>query len=114
MSINEASYAGNIGVMELVKFHRSATPEQKQKLQSHMKGGNNKEAWKLVQSVTGVKLHPSVTVEEKQSPHPDIMGKRGTESAGNDGTEDLVNSYTRDTPGQQKKKIKTFKQFTDK
>lgn len=113
MDIKEASYVGNIGVMELVKFHRSATPEQKQQLQNHMKNKNNSEAWKLVQHVTGIKLHKSVA-EEKQAPHPDILGKRGPESAGNDGTEELVHSYTKDTPGQHKKKVKSFKEFTNK
>ena len=29
--INEASYAGNIGIMELIKFKQKATPEQKKK-----------------------------------------------------------------------------------
>lgn len=106
----EAAYAGNIGMMELVKFHRSATPEQKKKLQQHMQNKKHKEAWDMVQKVTGVKLHKSVS-EERQVPHPDIIGKK-PEGAGNDGTDDLVNSYSRDTPGQQKKKLKTFKQHT--
>lgn len=113
MRILEAAYVGNIGMMELVKFHRSATPEQKQKLQQHVKNKNNSEAWKLVQQVTGMKLHKSVQ-EQRQAPHPDILGKNQPQGAGNDGTDDLVQSYTKDTPGQQQKKLKSFKQFTNK
>jgi len=59
--LDEASYAGNIGMMELVKFHSKASPKDKSMLQSHIKNKKHKEAWKLVQDVTGVKLHKSVT-----------------------------------------------------
>jgi hypothetical protein len=47
--------------------------------------------------------------EEKQVPHPDILPPSG---AGNDGSKEVVHSYTKDTPGQIVKKIKTFKQYT--
>lgn len=100
----EASYAGNIGVMELVKFHQKANEEQKKKLKSHIDNKRAKEAWKLVQDVTGVKLHKSV--HEQQS--PDILPKAG---AGQDGTATLVQSYQRDTPGQSVKKVKSFKEY---
>ena len=59
--ITEAGYVGNIGIMELVKFQQKASPEQKKMLQSYIDKKKVKDAWKLVQDVTGVKLHKSVT-----------------------------------------------------
>jgi hypothetical protein len=68
---------------------------------------NNREAWKLVQKVTGVKLHKSIN-EEKKSPNPDILPKSG---AGAWGTDELVKTYMKDTPGQVMK-FKDFKKRT--
>ena len=59
--ITEAGYVGNIGIMELVKFQQKASQKQKDMLQSFIKKKKNKEAWNLVQDVTGMKLHKSVT-----------------------------------------------------
>ena len=101
----EAAYAGNIGMMELIKFHKTANDEQKKQLKKHMENKNHTGAWKLVQQVTGVKLHKSVH-EEKQVSNPDILPQSG---AGQDGTDTLVKSYTRDTPGQRVKKFKEYK-----
>jgi len=106
--IKEASYAGNIGVMELVKFHSKATPKQKKEFSDHLINKRNKEAWKMVKNITGIKLHKSVS-EEKKVPHPDILPPAG---AGNDASDELVHSYTRDTPGQKVKKVKSFKDYT--
>ena len=103
--LKEASYAGNIGIMELIKFKSKASPDQKKKFDDHVKNKRHKEAWDLVQHVTGVKLHKSVN-EEKKSPHPDILPPAG---AGNDGTDTLVKTYMNDTPGQGK--IKSFKNY---
>lgn len=94
--IKEAAYAGNIGIMELIKFKQKASSEQKKKLDDHIKNKNHKEAWNLVRNVTGVKLHKSVQ-EEKKVPHPDILPKAG---GGQQGTKELVNTYKKDTPGQ--------------
>jgi len=101
----EAAYAGNIGVMELVKFYDKATDNDKSTMKKLIAQKNNREAWKLVQKVTGVKLHKSIN-EEKKSPNPDILPKSG---AGQDGTDTLVKSYQRDTPGQSK--IIGFKKY---
>ncbi len=101
----EAAYAGNIGVMELVKFYDKATDSDKSTMKKLIAQKNNREAWKLVQRVTGVKLHKSIN-EEKKSPNPDILPKSG---AGQDGTDTLVKSYQRDTPGQSK--IIGFKKY---
>ena len=54
--IQEASYAGNIGMMEVMKFHQKATPEQKKEFKSHMANNKHGDAWKLIQDVSGVKL----------------------------------------------------------
>lgn len=101
--LKEAAYAGNIGIMELIKFKSKATPEQKKKFDDHVKNKRHNDAWKIVQDVTGMKLHKSVHEEIK----PDILPPAG---AGNDGTDTLVNNYKNDTPGQGR--IKSFKQHT--
>jgi hypothetical protein len=100
--MNEASYAGNIGMMELVKFHRTATPEQKKTLDTHIKNKNHKKVWDLVQSVTKTKLHKSIY--ESQS--KDILSVSG---AGQEGTDILVKNYINSTPGQ---KLRSFKDHT--
>ena len=83
---NESVYEGNIGIMELIKFKKHATPEQKKKFNDHVKNKRHKEAWKMVQNVTGVKLHKSVYEEIK----PNILPKAG---AGAWGTTELVKTY---------------------
>jgi hypothetical protein len=103
--LKEAAYTGNIGIMELIKFKSNATPEQKKKFDDHVKNKKHKEAWKLVQSVTGVKLHKSVT---EQKTNPDILSVSG---AGQDGTNTLVKNYKNDTPGQG---LKSFKDYQKK
>lgn len=102
----EASYKGNVGIIELVKFNKIATQKQKSELEKYKKSNNMKAFWELISKVTGVKLHRSV-YEEKKSPHPDILPKSG---AGQDGTAELVNTYMRDTPGQGGK-LKRFKDY---
>ena len=89
----------------MIKFKNKATPEQKKKFDDFVKNKKTKEVWKLVQDVTGMKLHKSVT-EEKKSPHPDILPPSG---AGNDATDTLVNNYKNDTPGQGLKSFKDYK-----
>ena len=92
---NEAVYAGNVGVMEIIQFHKKATPAQKKQLQSHIQNKKHKEFRDLIQNVTGVKLHKSVN--EKQ----EFVSKAG---AGEEGRIELVRRYTKDTPGQKIKK----------
>ena len=98
----EASYSGNIGIMELIKFKQKATPEQKKKFDSLMQQKKAKEVWELVQDVTGVKLHNSIHEESK----PDILPKSG---AGAWGTDTLANNYKKNTPGQNIKKFKDYR-----
>ena len=97
----EAAYEGNIGIMELIKFKQKATPDQKKKFDDHVKNKRNKDAWKMVQDVTGVKLHKSVNEGIK----PDILPKAG---AGAWGTDELANTYKKGTPGQDVKKFKEY------
>ena len=44
----------------------------------------------------------------KDNIKPDILPKAG---AGQEGTDELVNTYRNDTPGQQTKKIASFKDY---
>lgn len=57
LSLAEASYEGNIGMMEMFKFYQKATTEEKAKMKSLIHAGKTDEAWELLQQVTGVKLH---------------------------------------------------------
>jgi hypothetical protein len=100
--VDEAAYVGNIGAMEMFKFHQVATKKQKEKLKQHIAKKDVKGAWQHIQNVTGVKLHKSVMEEVK----PDILPKAG---AGQWGTDELANNYKRDTPGQ---KITRFKDYS--
>jgi len=103
--VDEAAYVGNVGAMEIFKFHRVATPEQKKKLQQHIQNKETKQAWQHIQKVTGTKLHRSVS-EEKKSPNPDLLPIAG---AGQWGTNALRQNYQNATPGQ---KIKRFNDYT--
>jgi hypothetical protein len=100
--IDEAAYVGNIGAMEMFRFHQKATADQKKKLQQYIKNKDTKNAWKHVQDVTGTKLHKSVSEAVK----PDILPVSG---AGQEGTGILRQNYQDATPGQ---KMKRFKDYT--
>jgi len=54
--VGEASYAGNIGAMEMAKFFQKADDQQKKILKDLIAKGKRGLAWKLIQDVTGVKL----------------------------------------------------------
>ena len=57
--LDEASYPGNLGVMEIVKFYELAKPRDISKferLASEKTPDGTMEAWLLVQAVTGMKL----------------------------------------------------------
>jgi predicted chitinase len=55
-AVGEASYPGNIGMMELAKFFQTADTEQKQLFNQLLEKGKKGLAWKLIQDVTGVRL----------------------------------------------------------
>ena len=63
--MNEASYPGNIGAMELYNFHSKATSDQKQQLKNLIRDKRHKDFRNLIHKVTGVKLHKSVNEERK-------------------------------------------------
>jgi len=100
--LGEATYVGNVGVSELVKFHSKATPQQKKQLQSHIQNKKHKEFRDLIQQVTGVRLHKSVNEEVKS----DILPVAG---AGQWGTDELRKKYQKETPGQ---KVMSFTDYT--
>lgn len=54
--LDEASYAGNIGIMELIKFKKVATPAIKALVDNLIGQGRNREAWKIIQKQTRTKL----------------------------------------------------------
>jgi len=66
--LNEASYLGNLGMMELVKFRKVASIKQKQDLADHIRNKKHKEVRDLIHKVTGVKLKP--IVQESQFDPP--------------------------------------------
>jgi hypothetical protein len=99
--LQEASYIGNFGIMELVKFQKKASQKQKDMLQSHIKNRDHDKMRKLVADVTGVHLHKIVKEEVK----PDILPPSG---AGQDGTDRLAKNYIQNTPGQNYKKFRDY------
>ena len=63
--IGEASYEGNIGMMEVAKFFRVANETQKKLLKELMSKGKRKLAWKLIQDVTKTKLQGQQFTEDR-------------------------------------------------
>lgn len=97
--LNEATYQGNIGIIELIKFNKKASLKQKKMLQSHIQNKKHKEFRDLIQQVTGVELHK--TVNEKQ----EFISRAG---AGEEGSSQLANNYKKNTPGQKVQKFKRY------
>jgi hypothetical protein len=54
--LDEAAYSGNVGAMEMVKFFKKATPDQKAKLKDLIQKKDKNSAWQMVQQVSGTKL----------------------------------------------------------
>ena len=52
----EADYEGNLGLMEIVQFYEVATPKQIDLLKRLIAAHKDKEAWQLIQKVTGQHL----------------------------------------------------------
>ena len=55
--IIEASYAGNLGLIELVKFHQLATKQQSDEVKQLISSGQHSATWRIVQDVTNTHLH---------------------------------------------------------
>lgn len=54
--MDEASYPGNIGAMEVFKFMQLADPAQKNQFKELLGKGKKGLAWKLIQDVAGIRL----------------------------------------------------------
>jgi hypothetical protein len=54
--VGEASYEGNVGMMEVAKFFKIATDAQKKLFKELLEKGKRGLAWKLIQDVTDTKL----------------------------------------------------------
>lgn len=52
----EASYEGNIGAMEMIKFFKMASKKEQALLKKYVNNNETKKAWALVQKVTNTKL----------------------------------------------------------
>lgn len=65
--IIEASYAGNLGLMELLKFHQLATKEQSDEVKELIAKNRHIDAWAIVQNVSGTKLQGKQFNESTES-----------------------------------------------
>jgi hypothetical protein len=54
--VAEASYPGNIGIIELVRFHNTAHPDKVKHVKQLIKDQKHAEAWDEIQKHTGTKL----------------------------------------------------------
>jgi hypothetical protein len=54
--IFEAAYKGNIGFEEMIKFYQVASEREIQELEDLVDDNKAKQAWDLVEKVTGMKL----------------------------------------------------------
>ena len=63
----EASYTGNLGLMELLKFHQLATKEQSDKVKELISKNQHMDAWTIVQNVSGTKLQGKQFNESTES-----------------------------------------------
>lgn len=54
--IIEASYVGNLGLIELVKFHQLATKQQSDEVKRLISNGQHSAGWRIVQDVTNTRL----------------------------------------------------------
>ena len=69
--VGEASYPGNLGMMELAKFFQIADAKQKLLFQQFLEKGKKGLAWKLVQDTVGTKLQG----KEFEDQHPNEKPK---------------------------------------
>ena len=56
VQLDELSYPGNVGAMEMFRFYQVATEEQKAEMKKLIKHGKSDEAWELLQKVVKTKL----------------------------------------------------------
>ena len=65
--IIEDSYAGNLGLMELLKFHQLASKEQSDKVKELISKNRHIDAWAIVQNVSGTRLQGKQFNESTES-----------------------------------------------
>ena len=71
----EASYEGNIGIMELMKFFQIAPKELVAQVKQLISQKKDKEVWKIVQQYTGTKLKgKEFETDEDQHPNEKPVG----------------------------------------
>lgn len=58
--VSEAVYAGNIGIMELVKFYNTAPEDIASKVKKLIAAGKQSDAWAIIEKYLGIKMHKSV------------------------------------------------------
>lgn len=56
LDLKEASYPGNIGFSEMMKFYKIATPDQVSEMEDLLKRGDFKRAWKLLEKVAKTRM----------------------------------------------------------
>ena len=56
--LKEASYPGNIGAIEVMKFYQQSSDEEQAQLERLLKQNNYEDAWEFIQQVTNTHLHP--------------------------------------------------------
>jgi len=83
----EASYAGNLGAMEVMQFYRDAPTDHVDLLTRLIAADKTKEAWQLIQKVTGTQLQGQ---EFNESEAKFIAGMRSTFGAALDDTSDTA------------------------
>ena len=72
--IIEASYAGNLGLMELLKFHQLASKEQSDKVKELISKNRHIDAWAIVQNVSGTRLQGKQFNESTESSTDTTVG----------------------------------------
>jgi len=55
--IDEAAYPGNLGMMEMIKFYKVASEDEKIEMRNFISKNMIDKAWELLQRVTKTKLY---------------------------------------------------------
>lgn len=63
--LQEASYAGNLGAVEMMQFYRVADQNQQNQMDRFLSSNQISKAWALLQKVVGVRLKPINSVPRK-------------------------------------------------
>jgi hypothetical protein len=83
----EASYEGNIGIMELMKFFQTAPKDLVAQVKELINQKRDKEVWRIVQKYTGTKL------KGKEFESEEIVDEDITRVTFNDGSKKFLRTY---------------------